>query len=360
MRYNKVYFYYLTGTGNILTAIRRLSAKLSEQGVATELIAIDRFETINKPENAVGALIAFCYPTHGFSLPWLMLKFILKFPSLKKMPVLLMNSRAGAKYFKWYGPGASGIAQILPLLILWIKGFCIRYMVPIDPPSNWISVHPGFSRKAIEGIWNNTNRFIDITAEKILEGKNYYRPNVFWMMPVDLVLSPISFMYMISGRFFLSKTFIAGANCNSCRICEMKCPAKAIKIRNNRPYWTFSCESCMRCMNICPSKSIQTSHSLALIIILVMSIYPAKLSVEWMLQQIAHIPVLTMLQHIKGVTSWALSLTMIYLIYLAIFYLMSLRWITVFFEYTSLTKFWKRYISPGIGAKDFMQKKTND
>jgi Pyruvate/2-oxoacid:ferredoxin oxidoreductase delta subunit len=356
MPYTNVHFYYLSGTGNTLTAIRNLSEQLNAKDIQTTATEIDRFDKIERPAVDASTLIAFCYPTHGFSLPWLMLKFILKFPVLKNTDVMLMNTRAGAKYIRWYGPGLSGIAQILPLIILFFKRFHIRYLVPLDPPSNWISIHPGFSKKWIEGVWNHTQRFIDKTAQRISEGKKYYRPNVFWMMPVDLAVSPISMAYMLFGRFFLAKTFIAGADCNNCRICEMKCPAQAIKIKNNRPYWTFSCESCMRCINICPSKSIQASHSLIMIFLTIFTIIPVSLWIDWMIRKYSAIQGIKMLRHIDFIISWLISLFVVYFLYLLLFYLMQLRWVNLFFEYTSLTKFWRRYMSPGVGAKDFIKK----
>ena len=355
MSFSTCTLYYLSGTGNTLTAVRKISENLNAKGIRASQIAIDRSEESSEPAPGKDALIGFCYPTHGFSLPWIMLKFILRFPSAKDQSVMLMNSRAGAKYLKWYGPGVSGIALILPLLILRFKGFRIRYLLSIDPPSNWISVHPGYGKRWIDGLWKHADVFIDKLSGRIIEGKRYIRPNFFWMMPFDLALVPISIMYSLFGRFFMAKTFIAGADCNACRICEQKCPARAIRIRNNKPYWSFRCESCMRCLNICPSKSIQASHSLVMIMITVFMILPVSVWIGSLISNHPGIQSLSYLKHIDFVISWSISLLITYFIYWGVFYLMQMKWVARVMEYTSLTKYWRRYVAPGIRVKDFGQ-----
>lgn len=67
-------------------------------------------------------------------------------------------------------------------------------------------------------------------------------------------------------RFAFAKSFYASGDCDNCGLCIKQCPVAAIKIINNRPYWTFNCESCMRCMNICPKRAIETAHGLFIIV----------------------------------------------------------------------------------------------
>ncbi|TFG74238.1 MAG: flavodoxin family protein, partial [Chrysiogenales bacterium] len=142
--YDHATIYYFSGTGNALTASRWIAENAEKKGIKADLISIDRFKKINVPAAEGKKLIGFCYPTHGFNLPWIMLKFIARFPVRERCDVFLLNTRAGMKICKWFAPGISGIAQILPALILLVKGFRIRSLFPLDMPSNWISVHPGF------------------------------------------------------------------------------------------------------------------------------------------------------------------------------------------------------------------------
>lgn len=45
-------------------------------------------------------------------------------------------------------PGLSGLALILPALMLRLKGYRIKGLRPLDLPSNWISLHPGLRGKS--------------------------------------------------------------------------------------------------------------------------------------------------------------------------------------------------------------------
>jgi len=347
--YDHVTIYYFSGTGNALTAGRWIKENAEKKGIKTDLIPIDRFKKIHIPVAVGKKLIGFCYPTHGFGLPWIMLKFIFRFPARERCDVFLLNTRAGSKIFKWFAPGVSGIAQILPALILLVKGFRIRSLFPLDMPSNWISVHPGFKPATVAAIAANCRAMTDDFCEKVFHGRMHFRPNVFVMMPIDIALAPVAFMYFMFGRFYFVKLFIASTDCDTCRLCEEKCPTASIHIINKRPFWKFSCESCMRCINICPRQAIQVSHSLAVIIAVVSSFLPMAL-----LLKIFNSYIPPSLQKTADFfINWAISLTLFFVISGAVFWLIKLKWINKFFSATSLTKYWRRYLAPGIKPKDY-------
>ena len=294
--------------------------------------AIDRFDrhAIEKP--ADGALLGFAYPTHGFVLPWFMLKYILFFPRGHNN-VFLLNTRAGMKLGNWNTPGLSGLALLHPIFILILKGYRITGLLSLDMPSNWISIHPGLFPKVISFIVRKCHAKVDYFSHRILKGQRSIPWYFIVFLPLDLVLSPISFMYLIFGRFFLAKTFFATKKCTGCTICVDYCPVGAISIIDDRPYWSFYCESCMRCMNICPMQAIETSHSIAALIIALITSIPFY----WA----------------ERITSWFLSMTIIYVVYALVFALLRNPWINRFFVYTSLTYYWARYKAPGIGINDF-------
>jgi len=264
MYYSKLEIYHFSGTGNCMSAANWIGDKASANQIAVSILPIDRKQKPLLPSEKK-TLTGFCYPAHGFSLPWYMLKFITRFPRARqgRKDIFLLNTRAGMKLYKLFLPGLSGVAFLLPMVILFLKGYRIKGLLPLDMPSNWISLHPGIREKVVNSISNRCERQVDKFSEKILTGKTSIRP-IFWVfLPLDIIVSPISLAYNLIGRFFLAKTFFASAKCNNCRICEEKCPVGAIRIVNDRPYWQFRCESCMRCMNICPQKTINTAHLLA-------------------------------------------------------------------------------------------------
>lgn len=351
--YKNIVIYYFSGTGNALHASRWIAEKAAEAGVNTQLIPIDRLKKIEVPATEGKTLIGFSSPTHGFSLPWIMLKFIFRFPHAKEQDFFIMNTRAGMKMSKLFIPGLSGLAQLVPLLVLLFKGYKLRGLLPMDLPSNWVSLHPGLRQKVVDSIFARRKKEVYRFTSQIVTGRSYYGWKVFVFMPLDLAVTPIALLYFIYGRFLLSKTFIASADCNNCRLCEQKCPTESITIINNRPYWRFTCESCMRCINICPQKSIQTSHSLAAIIIYLTSAIPLFLWLSRAVDGYADGLGIYLKPVVLFPFKWGIKLSCFYLIYLAFFALMRIKAVNRFFEYTSLTRFWRRYKAPGLKASDF-------
>jgi ferredoxin len=341
--------YYFSGTGNALTVGRWIAEKARQRSIQADLIAIDRFRKIEVPKAGGRRLLGFCYPTHGFGIPWFMLKFILRFPVRERCDVFLVNTRAGSKIGRLFLPGVSGIAQLLPALILLVKGFRLRGLFPADLPSNWTSVHPGYNNAAVEALFSRSRAMADRFCDRILDGRGYVRPNVLVMLPVDLLLAPISLLYFVYGRFWLAKLFFASSDCDGCGLCAEKCPTGSIRLHGGRPFWKFSCESCMRCLNVCPRKAIQVSHLLAVLIGVGGSYLPLGLvykAIDPALPAALYGPV-------KFAVNWGLYLSFIFLVSALAWWLIRLKLFNHLLTYTSLTKFWRHYIAPGVGAKDF-------
>lgn len=356
-KYNNLIIYYLSGTGNALNSARWITEEANKKNIKTFLFPIDRKKKPDVPETKGKTLIGFCYPTHGFAPPWSMLKFIFKFPRLKNFDFFLLNTRAGMKFSKIYFPGLSGVAQILPMLFLLIKGFKIAGLLPIDLPSNWISLHPGLSQKATEQIAQRRKAQIIKYSNNLLEKGRSYNYKVFLYVPLDLLVAPISFLYLFVGRFIIAKSFMATSDCGDCRLCIDNCPTGALKMKDNRPYWSFSCESCMRCISTCPTKSIQTAHSFWLSVLYISSSLPLSYLLVSYLDKY-NIKIFSYFRNpLDIIISWVITLMLFYVAYWIFFLLIRYKYINKFFEYTSLTRYWRRFISPGIKTKDLMIKK---
>jgi hypothetical protein len=89
------------------------------------------------------------------------------FPKVKRTDAFILNTRGGLKLFRLYLPGLSGVAQLLPALILSLKGFRIVGM-------------------------------------QILNGKRKYK--ALLSLPFDIAIIPVAVGYYLMGRFFLAKT----------------------------------------------------------------------------------------------------------------------------------------------------------
>lgn len=355
MEINKnIEIYYFSGTGNCMSAANWIGNKASESQCEVNVLPIDR-NLKPLPPFESKTLTGFCFPAHGFSLPWYMLKFIARFPRAQKgrRDTFLLNTRAGMKLYKLFTPGLSGLAFIIPIIILVFKGYRIKGILPLDMPSNWISLHPGVRKKVVDSITDRCERIVDKFADKLLWGKIAIHP-IFWiLLPLDILVSPITVAYMVIGRFFLAKTFFASAKCNDCRVCEEKCPVGAIKIVNDRPYWQFRCESCMRCMNICPQKTINTAHLLAFGIIwaaMLLPFYSDFVNYVDITFPVVYAAIPTLIELTIGTI---ICLPLFWGVYGIYHQLVRVKFFNHIFTYTSLTNYWRRYIARGVKASNF-------
>lgn len=348
--FKKLIIYYHSGTGNALMAGKWMIEHAVEKGIECKLLSIDHNYQPDCNDLGDDTLIGFHFPTHGFNLSPAMLKFIIKFPKTTRGTCYLLNTRAGGKFFIWFMPGLSGTAQILPMLILKFKAFKIIGGLPLDLPSNWISVHPGLGPRMTRSIIERRKRNVEAFSEILLNGGKSFRKALI-TLPIDLVLLPISFLYYILGRFFLAKTFVHTHRCNDCNICVENCPVEAIKLVKGKPFWTYKCESCMRCINICPHKAIQSSHFLALLGIL---FYQLGFS----LLLFRYFPFLKFLKSdlFIFIVDNLVVIGLFYSLYFVMHKVFKLKVFGRFLELTSFTFYWRRYLFPDVKVNHFKQK----
>lgn len=256
-----IYFY--SGTGNSFRVAEWMAETIQESGNSVQIIPFNRANPAE--EVSQDTLLGITTPTHGFTAPWSMIKFALRFPAGKGQPLLIAATRAGMRVLNFTVPGMMGSAAYLLALILSLKGYQVKGVRGLDMPSNWLALHPGLPPQHVAIISAETEKITKHWVSEILAGKTSLHG---WLeLALGILLFPLSMGYLIMGRLFLSKLFFASEKCTGCGLCAAHCPAKAIKMKNGRPYWTFACESCMRCMGYCPTKAIEASHPLAVLAI---------------------------------------------------------------------------------------------
>jgi Pyruvate/2-oxoacid:ferredoxin oxidoreductase delta subunit len=348
IKYDRLIIYYFSGTGNAKNASKWILKAAEEKGLSTQLINIDRFESVEAPDLSKRTLVGFCSPTHGFNVPPIVLKFIRKFPKIKNADAFILNTRAGMKLYKIFLPGLSGLAQILPAVVLNLKGFRIVGMQPLDLPSNWLLLHPGLRKKVITSIYDRCHRIVDDFACKMLHGSSSYK--ALYSLPIDIALIPIAVAYYFIGRFFLAKTLIATTRCDRCEECIIQCPVEAISIVSNRPFWSYACESCMRCVNACPKRAIETAHSFAITLLVISSLVISPLLMALLKQtnawELVNQSIIS--QNIWSLIDAFIFLMFVFISYRILHYLMKFKPVNKIIEYTSLSryKFWRRYRAP--------------
>lgn len=269
---DKIIVYYFSGTGNSKNVTKWIKELSSNNNINCTILDISKIEKEDITNVDNSATLIFISPIHGFNYPPIMINFLLRFPKGTNN-VYLMNTRAGMLIKKFITPGLSGIAFYLATLILAFKGYKIKGFHPVNLPSNWISVHPGLNDRTIDFLHSENKKRLTPFFEYVKENKYYLKYLREFIN--DLLIAPIAVPYYLVGRFMLSKTYFASAECNNCMVCINNCPVKAIKLVNNRPFWTYKCESCMKCIGNCPHKAINVNHGYTIVINILFSVFIA-------------------------------------------------------------------------------------
>ena len=253
--YKSLVAHFMTGTGNSYRVAAWCAEIATEYGLSSEFFQIRDGE--KGKQSAKGALNVFVFPTHGFTAPWLMLKYVWRLPKGEKRHAVVLPTRAGIRVKGVFIPGLEGTGGYLIALILWARGYSVQGVMGVDMPSNWTALHWGLSEENSAVIQKLAQPKVRTMLNIILGGKQHYDGMV--QLLLGLLLAQISFMYLIMAQLFLAKLFFASDRCNGCGVCLSICPKHALRMLGNRPYWTYSCDSCMACMNFCPRQAIEVS-----------------------------------------------------------------------------------------------------
>lgn len=329
--------FYFSGTGNAKQIALWFAEFAVKKNINCKVFNIAKLGVVKHANINPNSLILIISPTHGFNFPKITLDFIYNFPKGGNR-IVLMNTRGGLKLGRYVTPGLSGIAFMLSSLILKRKGYKILGQIPFDMPSNWISIHPALNENSVQYLHKKNYERVEKHANKIFSGNSDFLAHRDLVQ--DILISPISLAYYIVGRFVFAKSFYANANCNNCGLCVKECPVKAIKIVNNRPYWTFNCESCMKCMNSCPKQAIETAHGLLISIWIINSVLLA-----FLLNNLLKIEIEC--EFISRIISTLVFFILLWLGYKFQHILLRNRIIAKLISFASLThyRFWGRYKS---------------
>lgn len=349
MIYKKASFYFMSGTGNSYRVATWLDEAAKEAGINSAIHSLDRGYKAEKVTEGSEELIGLIMPTHGFTAPWPMLRFVLSLPRVKGTHAIIIPTRGGTKIGPFCFPGLQGTAGYLLALLLTLKGYAVRGVIGIDMPSNWTSFHWGInlanSKVIIARAKAKTLKFI----KPILSGKSNF--NGFIELIIGLMILPVSIGYLLYARISFAKMFFASDKCNGCGLCAVNCPQEAVIMIGEKPYWTYKCESCMRCMNFCPTKAVEVSHPLAVGVFYLSGIPVA----DYLLNKVGNaMPQLGFLKN--GLTIFLIQyfyfVTSICLVYVGFSMLNRIPVISRLFKVFTLTHYYRRYHEPDTKVKD--------
>ncbi len=341
--YTKITGFFMTGTGNSYQVAKWFLE--SVQQVSTELIQI---KESNHGDISIGAhdLLVFSYPTHGFTAPWLMIKYIFRLPQSNGVHAVLLPTRAGTRMFGLTLPGMEGTAGYLIALLLWFKGYKVKGVAAVDMPSNWTAVHWGLSEENVRIIFANAAVKVTKLAAAITAGQSVYRG--FLPLCLGLLLARISLMYLIIVQLVLAKLFFASNTCTGCGLCQRLCPKNSIVMVGRKPRWTYSCDSCMACMNFCPQQSIQVSPLTVFLFAYIVSLPVTFWLTGWIgydVMSIAPGIMIFLIQYIYTLGSVAFICWLLQ-------HILRSKPVAALLAAVSHTKYFRRYQAPGVSLKD--------
>ncbi|WP_422081829.1 EFR1 family ferrodoxin [Ulvibacterium sp.] len=345
-KYHKVVIYYFSGTGNAKNTAFWVGDEAKRQGAETKIINIAKIQNKEIAPPSENTLIGFISPTHGFHFPEIVRRFLIGFPEVKNCDAFLMNTRAGLRIGNLFLPGLSGVSHYWSSMVLKRKGFKIVGLFPVDLPSNWLSFHPAVRKRGIGLIYRNVEPKVRRFAVKIINGKTSYR--ALYDIVQDALIAPVAVLYILFGRYFLAKSFIASSDCDMCGLCEKSCPVQAIKQVDHRMFWTIKCESCMKCMNDCPKRAIETAHGFMFIgSLIISSIVTYLIDQILTLAPFVDFQILGM-EYAKSILITILFFPIFFMGYRAMHWLMRFGLFERIFVFSSRTKyrFWGRYKAP--------------
>lgn len=341
---NRLDIYFFSGTGNARNVSEWIGNEARARGWVVETRDLAKIDRRRVPQPGQGVLVGFISPTHGFNFPPVMMYFIFRFPRASGgNRVFVVNTRAGMKAGRVFIPGLSGLALWLAAIVLKAKGYGIAGLRSIDLPSNWISLHPGLSKKSVVSIYDRCRKIAVRFAGNILDGGKDL--TAFRDIVQDCLIAPVTVLYFIMGRFVFAKSFYAGSRCTKCNICVRNCPVKAIKLVNGWPYWTFRCESCMRCMNECPERAIETGHGYVVGTLFLAGSWVLAHFWKSVSDRIGPGTIPIAFPVIKFLVDCGVTLVILMLVYRLVHFVKRVVILRQIIEYTSLTKypFWNRY-----------------
>ena len=226
-----------SGTGNSLKAAKDIAETLRDGNNMTEIVLMKNAYKLSGQYNRIG----FVFPSYAGGVPKAVVAYI------KALEI----TASAADYFFTVVTCGGAARNTLPMLrdTLAGKGISLNYGKELNMVGNYIAMYA--PRTDIEEALTSANKEIVIYAQAIKDkkaaaniGKSKLNAAVF---------------YKMGNQFFKmnAKQLHVSDACASCGQCEKLCPAKSIKMENNKPVFTWrTCSQCMACIQWCPKEAI--------------------------------------------------------------------------------------------------------
>jgi len=216
--YQNAFIYFMSGTGNSFRVATWAGEEINNQDTTIQIKPFDKSDPTKEIITGDRSLLGLFLPTHGFTSPWMMIRFAFNLPAGKGTHAFISATRGGTKFGKVYLPGFEGTAAYLLALILRMKGYKIRGVIGMDMPLNWTALVPGFSKETAEGMNTRQKPKMITFIKAILNGEKKFGVWSFVSLFIGMIILPFSVGYLLIARYFLSKLFFASSNCDGCGV----------------------------------------------------------------------------------------------------------------------------------------------
>lgn len=241
--------HWFSGAGNTLNAAGAFAERLREKGWKIELVPIERaVETPEKPGNIRdfdhSAVMGLAFPTHCFSIPDTVVKFLSLLPKSPGTPAVMLGTHGA------FSGGVRGMVKRK----LSKKGFkCLAAGIISFPDSFFPFFGDETNRRHFARGIENARRYADDFDRLFSDGKTSWSR---WP-----ILSEIH--GLIFGAFFASRKLVRPLHtsvhavksaCTRCGTCVRNCPVGALSLKNDGgiPIAGMNCTNCLRCVALCP------------------------------------------------------------------------------------------------------------
>ena len=236
----KTIIYYFSGTGNSLSAAKKIAAVLGDSTLESIASLQDVKGDITPGAERVGIVC----PVYDAGLPRIVAEFA------KRLDLSRAVSTFGVVTLG--GTGVSALHQ-LNSIVSRKNGRRLDGTFTVVMPGNFPPIAKIVSPEKQQEILHAADARITEIAAMIKEGKI-----------VAPGFSPLSSLMrsLVYGPFYKNvhegdRNFSVSDTCTSCGTCVKVCPVGNIVMEKGRPSWQHRCELCCACLPFCPEEAIQ-------------------------------------------------------------------------------------------------------
>lgn len=257
-------FYYFSGTGNTLCAVKAVKEKFDSLNIDKKITTkVFRLEKTDPSEVNLNHTIGIAFPAaYGFTYNFVW-DFIKNLPQTNDTDVFLIVTMGGC----------SGACLTLTKKTLQKKGYNCLSALELIMPSNIASEknrqkalkHYCKKKNFVRSESISENEITQFTfpdnvitdfVNRLINNNNIWKTKVFFSFIISLALKYLKPLRYLRKRYELN---VNTSQCIQCGDCYKLCPADNVRMYEF-PRFEKKCHYCLRCYALCPVKAISIKN----------------------------------------------------------------------------------------------------